>query len=108
MRMFQTSQQQPRVARRSIFAAMAIAGVLLASATISSTASSSEVGYLTVSSVPPAKVFIDDFDTGRTTPIDQLALPPGNHRLRLEAGALKRALGFKITAGATTRLKINL
>jgi len=105
MRQFQATPHEPRVGRRALFASfIAAMGVLLASAT----ASSSDVGYLTVSSVPPAKVFIDDFDTGRTTPIDQLALPPGNHRLRLEAGALKRALGFKISIGETTRLKINL
>jgi len=75
---------------------------------LSGSAFPSEVGFLTVSSVPPAKVFIDDIDTGRSTPIEALALPPGNHRLRLEAGALKRALGFQITVGQTTRLKISL
>ncbi|WP_394823505.1 PEGA domain-containing protein [Pendulispora albinea] len=69
-------------------------------------------GFLTVSSVPPAKIFVDEQDMGRTTPVENLPLPAGDHKLTLVSvtnnGALKRSLGFTITAGQTTRLKINL
>jgi len=67
-------------------------------------------GFLTVSSVPPAKVFVDEQDSGRITPVENLPLAAGDHRLTLVTadGTLKRSLGFKIAAGQTTRLKINL
>jgi len=73
-------------------------------------AAQTAVGYLTVSSTPPAKVLVDNEDSGRTTPVEKLALPPGDHRLTLVTadGALKRTFGFKITPNQTTRLKIKL
>jgi hypothetical protein len=65
-------------------------------------------GFLTVSSTPPAKVIIDDKDSGRSTPVENLRLAAGDHKLTLVNGNVKRTLGFTITTGQTTRLKINL
>jgi hypothetical protein len=68
------------------------------------------VGYLNVSSVPPANVMVDDQDTHQTTPVEKMALPEGDHKLTLVSLDKKvvRTLGFKIVSGQTTRLKINL
>ncbi|WP_394843827.1 PEGA domain-containing protein [Pendulispora brunnea] len=87
---------------------MAALGALLAVAAVPVAAAQTAEGFLTVSSTPPAKVIIDDKDSGRSTPVENLRLPVGDHKLTLVNGNVKRTLGFTITAGQTTRLKIAL
>jgi PEGA domain len=69
-----------------------------------------ETGYLDVSSDPPARVHIDDVDTGKTTPAPHLPLKAGHHKLTLVTadGAHKRTIGFTVEAGQTTKLSIHL
>jgi hypothetical protein len=67
-----------------------------------------ELGFLSVSSTPSAKVLVDDQDLGLTTPVVKKALPVGAHRLTLVSGTVKRTLGFTINAGKETKLNINL
>jgi hypothetical protein len=69
-----------------------------------------DAGFLDVSSDPPAKVFIDDADTGKVTPVQQLPLKAGHHKLTLVTadGAHKRTIGFTVDAGQTTKLSIHL
>jgi hypothetical protein len=67
-----------------------------------------ELGFLSVSSTPPARVLVDDQDLGLTTPVVKKELPVGPHRLTLVAGSVKRTLGFTINAGKETKLNINL
>ena len=69
-----------------------------------------DTGYLDVSSDPPAKVLVDDVDTGKTTPATHLSLKAGHHKLTLVTadGAHKRTIGFTIDAGQTTKLSIHL
>lgn len=43
-----------------------------------------QVGYLGVSSSPRGKVFIDDRNTGRSTPARRIELEPGRHRVQIE------------------------
>ena len=42
-----------------------------------------EVGYLSVTSEPAAKVFVDDVDTKLTTPVAHFELKAGHHKLTL-------------------------
>jgi hypothetical protein len=67
-------------------------------------------GFLDVSSDPPAKVIIDDTDTGKITPQPHLALKAGHHKLTLVTldGAHKRTLGFTIEAGETRKFTVHL
>jgi hypothetical protein len=69
-----------------------------------------DTGYLDVSSDPPARVHIDDADTGKTTPVQHLPLKAGHHKLLLVTadGAHKRTIGFTVEAGQTTKLSIHL
>jgi hypothetical protein len=69
-----------------------------------------ETGFLDVSSDPPARVQIDDGDTGKTTPVQHLPLKAGHHKLTLVTadGAHKRTIGFTVEAGQTTKLSIHL
>ena len=69
-----------------------------------------DTGYLDVSSDPPARVHIDDGDTGKTTPVQHLPLKAGHHKLTLVTadGAHKRTIGFTVEAGQTTKLKLHL
>jgi hypothetical protein len=73
-------------------------------------AADAETGYLDVSSDPPAKIFVDDADTGKTTPAAHLQLKAGHHKLTLVTpdGTKKRTIGFTIEAGQTTKLSIHL
>ncbi|WP_394833352.1 PEGA domain-containing protein [Pendulispora rubella] len=87
---------------------MAALGALLALSAMPMAAAQTAEGFLTVSSTPPAKVIIDDHDSGKTTPVEGMRLAVGDHKLTLVNGNVKRTLGFTITAGQTTRLKINL
>jgi hypothetical protein len=67
-------------------------------------------GFLDVSSDPPAKVFIDDSDTGKVTPVQHFSLNAGHHKLTLVTadGTHKRTIGFTVDAGQTTKLSIHL
>ncbi len=72
-------------------------------------APSGDTGFLTVTSVPPAKLLVDDVDTGKVTPVTRLPLPVGKHRVTLvsDTGA-KRSLGVNIAKGEESRLKVTL
>ena len=50
-------------------------------------------------SLPAARVIIDGVDTGRYTPILNLALPPGPHRIEL----VNEEYGFHRTYRITTQ-----
>jgi hypothetical protein len=67
-------------------------------------------GFLDIESDPPAKITIDDADTGKVTPQPHLELPEGHHRLTLvtKDGAHKKTIGFSIKAGETTKLTLHL
>jgi len=67
-------------------------------------------GFLDVSSEPPAKVLIDDADTGKVTPLQHFPLKAGHHRLTLVTadGTHKRTIGFTVDAGQTTKLSVHL
>jgi|SRR6516225_6266215 hypothetical protein len=69
-----------------------------------------DTGFLDVTSDPPAKVLVDEADTGKTTPVQHLALKVGHHKLTLVTadGSHKRTIGFTIDAGQTTKLSIHL
>jgi hypothetical protein len=67
-------------------------------------------GVLDVDSDPPAAVWIDDADTGKLTPA-RLDLAVGHHTLTLVSPRDKtrrRAIGFAVDAGKTTKLTIHL
>jgi hypothetical protein len=93
---------------RKLATVLALLGVLLPLPL--RTASADDTGYLDVASDPPAEIFIDDGDTGKVTPQPKLTLPAGHHRLTLVTSdnARKRTIGFRITAGETTKLTIHL
>jgi hypothetical protein len=68
------------------------------------------LGYLDVSSDPPAEIFIDGADIGQTTPAQHVPRHVGHHKLTLTVpdGSHKRTIGFTIGAGQTTQLTIHL
>jgi hypothetical protein len=72
--------------------------------------SPADVGFLSVTSEPSARIFVDDKDTGLSTPQTRMPLPPGRHRLMLVAPdqKAKKSLGFVITKGEETRLRVSL
>jgi hypothetical protein len=67
-------------------------------------------GFLDVSSDPPAKILIDDTDTGKVTPQPHLELKVGHHKLTLVRldGGHNRSLGFTIAAGQTRKFTLHL
>ena len=69
-----------------------------------------DTGFLDVTSDPPAKILVDEVDTGKATPAQHLPLKIGHHKLTLVTpdGAKKRTIGFTIEAGQTTKLSIHL
>lgn len=69
-----------------------------------------DTGFLDISSDPPAKIAIDDADTGKLTPQPHLELKVGHHRLTLvtQDGTRKRTIGFNILPGETTKLTLHL
>lgn len=68
-----------------------------------------DTGYLTVTSSPPAHVFIDDTDTGSTTPLTHYALKAGHHRVVLVTDSgTRRPIGIVIVAGEEKRLNVNM
>ena len=75
-----------------------------------SPAAQTDVGFLDVSSEPPAHVIVDDVDTRAVTPQPHLELKAGHHKLTLVTldGARKRTMGFNVEAGQTTKLAIHL
>lgn len=57
-------------------------------------------GTLRIVATPPARVYIDDRDTGRLTPLTPgIQLPPGPHHVRLVAGAAEREFDVTIEPG---------
>jgi hypothetical protein len=58
------------------------------------------VGYLSVTSQPPAKILVDHVDTGRTTPAS-IPLPPGKHRITFVVGFDKYTYPATIRSGKT-------
>jgi hypothetical protein len=72
-------------------------------------AGDNETAFLDVSSEPPARIVIDEADTGRTTPQPRLALSAGHHVLTLVTtdGAHKRTIGFTVEAGQTKTFRIH-
>jgi hypothetical protein len=73
-------------------------------------AAQTDMGFLDVSSDPPARVLIDEVDTKTVTPQPHLELQAGHHKLTLVTldGTRKRTLGFNVEAGQTTKLAIHL
>ncbi len=69
-----------------------------------------QTGFLDIESDPPAKISIDDSDTGKFTPQPHLELPAGHHKVTLvtKDGSHKRTLGFNIQPGETTKLTLHL
>ncbi|HEV3189862.1 MAG TPA: PEGA domain-containing protein [Polyangiaceae bacterium] len=73
-------------------------------------ASETDVGYLDIASDPPAKVLIDDADTGKVTPQTHFAVKAGHHKLTLVTldGARTRSFGFTVEAGQTRKFTVHL
>jgi hypothetical protein len=100
----------------SVLAACAVATALVlgapgpANAAVYERAGQTDTGFLDITSDPPAKISIDDVDTGKMTPQSHLELKEGHHKLTLVTadGAHKRTIGFKIDAGQTTKLSLHL
>jgi PEGA domain len=69
-----------------------------------------DVGYLTVTTDPTAKLEIDGVDTGKTTPVTKLPLGVGKHKVTVTSldGKTKRTLGVTIVAGEEKRLTVTL
>ncbi|MBN1944215.1 MAG: hypothetical protein JW797_01010 [Bradymonadales bacterium] len=69
-----------------------------------------EYGELSADSVPAARVFIDDRDTGLDTPVFRLPLEVGVHTIRFvnQPLGIDRRYNFTIVAGLTTRLEVEL
>ena len=67
-------------------------------------------GWVNLTSVPPAKVFIDGRDIGMKTPIYGYELPVGAHALRLVAveQGWERKHNVRITPGMTTIIHFDL
>lgn len=85
-------------------------GLPLAAVAAEQRAADADTGFLDVTSDPPAKIFVDEADTGKTTPAQHLPLKAGHHKLKLVTpdGARNRTIGFTIEAGQTTKLSIHL
>lgn len=80
-----------------------------ASADVPFVATEAEQGTLSVSSDPPARIAVDDKDTGLVTPQGAIPLSVGRHRLTLTTPDGKhKSLGFVIRPGETTRLRVTL
>ncbi len=73
-------------------------------------AAKGDVGYLTVSTDPTAKLEVDGVDTGKTTPVTKISLAAGKHKVTLTSldGKTKRTLGVTIVAGEEKRLTVSL
>jgi hypothetical protein len=84
-------------------------GRLSQAATPASVAADSDAAFLDISSEPPARILVDEADTGKTTPQHRLALPAGHHTLTLVTrdGAHKRTIGITLKAGQTKAMTIH-
>ncbi len=73
-------------------------------------APSADSGYLTVTSEPPARLFVDDVDTGSVTPVVRYAVKAGRHKVTLVSldGKMRRSLGIVVAAGKEQKLNVNL
>lgn len=66
-----------------------------------------KVGWLDVTSDPPADIVLDGVDTRLVTPQKHLPVATGHHDLRLlTADARRSAIGFSVAAGRTTSLNL--
>ncbi len=94
--------------RRTAWIFGALLGVAAATAG-SGARADGDTGYLTVTSDPPAHVFIDDADTGSTTPLAHYELKAGRHRVVLVTDAgTRRPIGIVIVAGEEKRLNVTM
>ena len=65
------------------------------------------VGWLDVTSDPPAEIVLDGVDTKLVTPQKHLPVAAGHHDLRLLAADARRSeIGFTVAAGKTTSLSL--
>ena len=69
-----------------------------------------EVGFVDVESIPEAQVFINGRDILRNTPVHTYEMRAGEHSIRLVSkdGTLDRTYRFRIQAGMTTVLRLDL
>ena len=61
-------------------------------------------GYLSISSTPPARIWIDHVDTGLTTPIDAMPVKPGRHKVTFTVAGDRFTYAINIVAGETTTM----
>lgn len=67
------------------------------------------MGSLSLSSNPSgAQVFIDGKDTGKTTPVVDLQVPPGTHELKVVLDGREKTVSFHLDAGGLLNLNVNL
>ena len=68
------------------------------------------MGSLTLSSQPAGKVFLDDADTGLSTPLIDHPVKAGAHTLRVleESTGREKTVSFHVEPGAAVNLNINL
>ncbi len=69
-----------------------------------------ELGWISVTSVPVARVSIDGFDTQLETPLFSYELAGGEHEVRLRSleGDLDRTYDVRVEPGGTTHLTVDL
>jgi len=65
-------------------------------------------GYVDLASKPPAKILIDNVDTGKSTPVTGLPIAPGKHKITFAIGDDKFTYPVVITAGKTESLNKEL
>ncbi|MDP2345943.1 MAG: PEGA domain-containing protein [Deltaproteobacteria bacterium] len=66
-------------------------------------------GTLSVTSTPAGKVFLDDKDTGLTTPVTDLAVPAGKHTVKVVSDDGRMTSSeFMIEGGGALSLNLNL
>jgi hypothetical protein len=62
-------------------------------------------GYLMIQTLPWARVFIDGRDTGQNTPVRQMAVPAGSHRIGLRTSdGQMHTITVDVPAGETVRV----
>ena len=68
------------------------------------------MGSLSVASTPAGKVFLNDTDTGLTTPVVDLPVPAGTHTLKIvdEASGRTQTTEFTVEGGGAVNLNLNL
>lgn len=63
------------------------------------------LGELLISTLPWSRVFVDDVDTGRDTPVRALRVPPGPHRIGLRTSdGTMHTVEVYVEAGQTVRV----